>query len=153
MALWAVSDRTVSAKIFCYLVDIYVIHEYAPTVDSTGNEMKCFYEELQTTLEAKKQWNGHCDGGLNAKVGMGSHDSSVGLFGLGLQNRSSEEIAESCDSNKLFSANTLCEWPKRRKNTWISPDDKCRNQIDFRCVDQRFRAMTNSKTSQCRLRQ
>ncbi|GFR91327.1 endonuclease-reverse transcriptase [Elysia marginata] len=73
---------------------------------------------------------------MNAKVGEGEdRECGIGPFGLGIRNERGDMLATFCQTNNLTVANTLFEQPKRRRYTWISPDQKIRNQIHYIMVD------------------
>ena len=56
---------------------------------------------------------------------------ATGKFGLGIQNEAGQRLAEFCQENTLFIANTLFQQHKRRLYTWTSPDGQHQNQIDY----------------------
>ena len=56
-------------------------------------------------------------------------------FGLGVQNEAGQRQIEFCQEN----TNTLSQQHKRRLDTWMSPDGKYRNQIDYILCSQRWR--------------
>ena len=59
--------------------------------------------------------------------------------GMGEKNERGEKLIEFCQSRKLTITNTWFTQPNRRKYTWISPDGKTRNQIDYIMINTRFR--------------
>ena len=64
-------------------------------------------------------------------------------FGLGVQNEAGQRLIEFCQEN----TNTLSQQHKRRLDTWMSPDGKYRNQIDYILCSQRWRnSIQSAKT-------
>ena len=78
-------------------------------------------------------------GDLNAKVEEERHESIIGKYGLGQRNERGERLIQFCQRNHLFVANTWFRQPSRKRYTWKSPGDVCRNQIDFVMLNERFR--------------
>jgi hypothetical protein len=76
---------------------------------------------------------------MNAKVGAERYQNVTGSHGLGELNVRGERLLEFCEVYYLGIANTWFEHPSRRKYTWRSPGDICRNQIDFIMIKNRFR--------------
>ena len=137
---WAISERVLLTKISARPFNIALIQVYSPTADAEEEEIDQFYEELDT---AKK----HCKsqevviimGDLNAKVGRGRDEDTVGPHGLGIRNDRGERWIEWCKSNEQVIMNTWFELPKRRLHTWTNPAGTARNQIDYITVNSRFR--------------
>ena len=76
---------------------IMVIQVYAPTNNTEEAEVEWFYEELQDLLELTpkkdvlfvvRDWN--------AKVGSQEIPAVTGKFGLGVQNKPVQRLAELC---------------------------------------------------------
>ena len=87
-------------------------------------------------------------GDLNAKVG-GKEDKECGIgpFGLGDRNDRGDMLATFCKANSLSITNTYFKHHQRRKYTWISPGDRCRNQIDYIMIDTAWMSsITNART-------
>ena len=70
-------------------------------------------------------------GDWNAKVGSQEIPGVTGKFGLRVQNEAGQKLTEFCQENTLVIANTFFQQHKRRPYTWISPDGRYRNQIDY----------------------
>ena len=121
--------------------NIRVIQLYAPTTNAEETEVERFCEDLQNQLELtpkKKKKDVHCiTGGWNAKVGNQEILEIIGKFGLGVQNKAGQRLAEFCQENTLVIANTRFLQHKRRLYTWTSPDGQHQNQIDYILCSQR----------------
>ena len=68
----------------------------------------------------------------------------TGKFGLGVQNEAGQALIEFCKENARVIANTLFQQHQRRLYTWISPDSRHRNQIDYILCSQRWRSSIQS---------
>lgn len=64
-----------------------------------------------------------------------------------LANEQGETLIEWCKAHYMNILNTTFKHHKRRLHTWKSPGDLFRNQIDYICINQRFRnSVKNCKT-------
>ena len=73
-------------------------------------------------------------GDWNAKVGKDSNltwPTTVGKLALGTINISGEKLLQFCSINNLSTTNTMYKHKTSGLVTWISPDGKARNQIDY----------------------
>ncbi|XP_072020216.1 uncharacterized protein [Amphiura filiformis] len=59
---------------------------------------------------------------------------------LGKANERGERLADFCNENELIVTNTLFQQYPRRLYTWISPDGRTRNQIDYILIKRRWRS-------------
>ena len=78
-------------------------------------------------------------GDFNGKVGKGKEEQTVGPFGLGERNDRGGKLVEWCKANRYTIGNTWFHQHRRNLYTWISPGDRCRNQIDYILINERFR--------------
>ena len=87
-------------------------------------------------------------GDLNAKVGKAETKTDcTGTFGLGEQNERGENLVDLCNTNNFVIANTLFQHHPRHLYTWISPDEKTRNQIDYIMLSKKWKScIKNVKT-------
>ena len=80
---------------------------YAPTAESTEEEIDIFYETLE---EAKAQCKSDeiniIMGDLNAKVGHGQDGMTVGEFGVEKKNEHGDRWVEWCEANNMVIMNT-----------------------------------------------
>ena len=140
LGYWPVSDRIIMMKIQGKPFNIAIVRVYAPTSASTDDEIEEFYNLLESTLDQVKSNEVLVVmGDLNANVGQERNGNIVGPCGVGEKNERGEELIEFCQSRKLTITNTWFTQPNRRKYTWISPDGKTRNQIDYIMINTRFR--------------
>ena len=112
--------------------NITVIKVYAPTNKAEEAEGEWFYEDLQDLLEqTPPKDDPFIIGDWNAKVGSQETPGVTGKFGFGMQNEAWQRLIEICQENTLVMANTLFQQHKRRLYTWISPDGRHQNYIDY----------------------
>ena len=97
------------------------IQVYAPTADSSNDEIISFYNDLQITLNSipKKDYV-IILGDFNAKIGTYQPlwKDSMCKFGIGNINKCSERLLQFCIANELFVANTVFPHLSSRKWTW-----------------------------------
>ncbi len=140
MGFWAISERVILVKFKGHPFNVSIIQVYAPTSENTDDEIETFYEDLD---QAKRQCRSQeillIMGDLNAKVGRGREGNIVGPHGLGTRNENGERWIEWCQENNEVIMNTWFQHHPRRLYTWVSPDDRARNQIDYITINQRFR--------------
>ena len=135
-----ISDRVMMLKLKGQPFDISIVQGYAPTTDSSDDEVEKFYDDMKNAMKYVK-----CGevvivmGDFNAKVGSEKHTNIVGKYGLGSRNDRGRRLIQFCEEYNLMITNTWFQHPKRRLYTWKSPGDLYRNQIDFILVNHRFR--------------
>ncbi len=144
---WTVNERILLVKLQGQPFNISFIVVYAPTADSTEEEIDAFYETLQ---EAKAQCKSDeiniVMGDLNAKVGEGQDGKTVGQHGIDERNERGDKWVHWCENNDMVIMNTWFKEHPRRIYTWKSPGDIIRNQIDYIAINGRFkRAVKQAK--------
>ena len=108
-------------------------------------EVERFYEDLQDLLElTPKKIHPFHHRDWNAKVGSQEIAGVTGKFGLGVQNKVWQRLAEFCQENALVIAKTLFQQHKRRLYTWTLPDGQYRNQADYILCSRRWRSFVES---------
>ena len=136
-----ISDRIIKVRIQAKPHNITFIQCYAPTSLASDEEIDSFYNSLQETMDSIPNRDIKVVmGDFNAKVGQGSTNMACGKFGLGEQNIRGEDLLEFCSSNNLTIANTLFQKHPRHHYTWISPDNRTRNQIDYITFSQKWKS-------------
>ena len=69
------------------------------------------------------------------------------ISGLGERNENGDLMVDFCREFGLVVTNTWNEQREEERHTWISPDGRTRNQIDYILIDKRYRnSVTNSKS-------
>ena len=88
-------------------------------------------------------------GDFNAKVGEGQQTNwpnTVGRYGLGKPNERGLELLQFCAINDLAITNTLFSHSTKRRATWVSPDNKTLNQIDYIIIQEKWKSkLKNSR--------
>ena len=140
LGYWAVSDRVIMVKVKGHPFNMNFIQVYAPTQDSTEEEVDLFYEGLgEAWAQCKSQEVTMVMGDFNAKVGEGRFEDVVGPYGLGERNFRGERLISWCDANDLMLANTWFRKHPRLLWTWKSPGGRYKNQIDYIAINKRYR--------------
>ena len=144
-----VSDRIICLRLKANPVDMLIIQVYAPTNDSPESEIEAFYEQVSNTMKLYKK-NTDCIiimGDFNGKVGEIKEEDIVGPYGLGQRNENGQNILDYCRRHNLMIANTWFQTRQNARHTWLAPDGKTKNQIDYIMVDKRYRnGVINCKT-------
>lgn len=112
---------------------IKYIQVYAPTTAYSDMEVEEFYSNLQNAVnDAKKCKQVIVMGDFNGKVGKQlSKVKEVGKHGLGEANKRGQRLIEFAMGNKLYISNTFFEKQDQNKWTWLHPNKKIKNQIDY----------------------
>ena len=122
---------------------------YAPNEDEEEEENERFYDMLDEAIKEQRKGR-EClvvMGDFNGKVGMYKEEDTIGPYGVGIRNDNGQLLIEFCKGRNLFVTNTWFQQRKSAQLTWISPDRRTRNQIDFVLCDKRFRnGVKNSKS-------
>ncbi|XP_073980223.1 uncharacterized protein [Rhodnius prolixus] len=116
---------------------IKIIQIYAPTSDSTEEELEEFYGKLQPAVDEDPCRFTIIIGDWNAKVGKTEGENAVGGFGFGERNERGNEMIEFAEANNLAIMNTFFKKDPERKWTWISPDGNTKNEIDYVIVNRK----------------
>uniref|UniRef100_A0A8D9FJ87 Craniofacial development protein 2 n=1 Tax=Cacopsylla melanoneura TaxID=428564 RepID=A0A8D9FJ87_9HEMI len=126
--------------------NIFLVQCYSPTAEK-HDERETFYNHLNEVIKKKKSEEILMVlGDFNAKVGLGRIDNIVGPFGLGEMNDAGEDFVSFCSENSLTICNTWFEQKVSARHTWTSPGGNTKNQIDYICINQRYRnAILNAK--------
>ena len=142
------SERIILCKLKEEHHDTLIIQIYAPSTDYSEEDIEQFYDDLSNVVKQNKKWSDKliiC-GDFNAKIGKEREEKIVGPYGLGERNNSGDKLVEFCRRNDLFVTNTWFEQKETARHTWVSPGDRCRNQIDYILCSQRYRnSILNSK--------
>uniref|UniRef100_A0A8R1ET93 Endo/exonuclease/phosphatase domain-containing protein n=1 Tax=Caenorhabditis japonica TaxID=281687 RepID=A0A8R1ET93_CAEJA len=113
---------------------------YAPTSAANETQSDKFYKDLKKVYTRLSKWDSSiiiC-GDFNAVVGCSSDDLPfVGGHGTGQRSDNGDRLVNFAFSNRVSILNTI--YPKRpnRKWTWISPNGKTKNEIDFILTNRR----------------
>ncbi|EYC06244.1 hypothetical protein Y032_0077g1103 [Ancylostoma ceylanicum] len=115
-----------------------VIQVYAPTTAHTDDEYYEFLDHITEALNTRssasprKKCTKIVIGDFNAKIGCGNAEEQyIGPYGLGVRNRRGNILAHFCCETHLHVMNNRFQKRSSRKWTWISPNMKTKNAIDF----------------------
>ena len=130
-----ISERLISASFELKSGPLTIFQTYAPDSSYSDTEYDEHLDLLQTKInELPKKSKYLVLGDFNAIVGRDAYinwSEAAGMFGLGKMNDRGEQLLQLCAINELVITNTLYKHRKGRRATWISPDGKARNQIDY----------------------
>ena len=151
--LRGVSERLTLLKLKGKSNNQYYIQCYAPTTDHSDEEVDQFYNLLQDLLDKIPQRDDlFVLGDFNAKVcGLNSqYPEVVGIHSNVKRghNKRGKRLMTFCTRNSLDITNIF--FKHRRKYTWISPDGKTLNTIDYILVrNKALRNVTDAHTVAC----
>ena len=137
-----VCSRIIRARFYSRITKMTIIQCYAPTEDADIEVKDEFYAKLQEQLSKVSNRDILIVmGDLNAKVGQDNTgvERNMGKHGLGSRNDNGERFLDFCMENELVIGGTLFQHKRIHKETWLSPDNKTRNQIDHVAISQRWR--------------
>ncbi|CAH2105689.1 unnamed protein product [Euphydryas editha] len=128
----ALSERVALLQVNIYGTMFSLIQVYAPTTAASEAEIENMYNDLDEAI-SKCTKNIIFMGDMNAKIGKPEcHERLVmGDYGYGNRNCRGKMFIHFCLQNKLKIVNTMFKKPKKLRWTWMSPDGKSMNEIDF----------------------
>ncbi|CAG9138047.1 unnamed protein product, partial [Plutella xylostella] len=127
-----ISDRVIRLDMCLNNQTVHLIQCYAPTESSTIEELDMFYKNLRDALINTSK-NTIVMGDFNSKIGFPTAEDRtvMGPWGYGERNERGKILIQFCFENQLYITNTHFKKNYKQKWTWISPDGKTRNEIDF----------------------
>ncbi|KAJ8704650.1 hypothetical protein PYW07_011838 [Mythimna separata] len=110
-----------------------VIQVYSPTEQATSTEILDFYDKLRVVMENHSENNIVLMGDFNAQVGarVAGEEHIIGKYGRGKRSKNGEKLVELLLEQNLTLLNSMYRKKTKSKWTWISPDGKTRNEIDY----------------------
>ncbi|CAG9133694.1 unnamed protein product [Plutella xylostella] len=115
-----------------------VIQVYAPTSKHTDDEVELAYEDVSSALRKLTTHFTVVMGDFNAKLGkQEGGETKVGSHGFGVRNHRGQMLADFLEKEGLYMMNSFYKKKPQRKWTWISPDGKTKNEIDFILTDKK----------------
>jgi len=123
LEFWAISDRVIVVKIRGHSFSKNIVQVYAPTADSSEEDIIYFYDQLN---QARAQFKSQdslvivCD--FNVKVDNRSYEDIVGPYGLGERNIRNDKLIEWCTENNQIIMNTWFQHHPRRLWNWTSQE-------------------------------
>lgn len=130
-----ISDRVIRLDLYFNKKQMHIIQCYAPTESSSLEDLEDFYKDVQIALENTDK-NTIVMGDFNSKIGKRTPEEEkvIGPWGYGVRNERGKLLIQFCFENQLYIANSHFKKNEKQKWTWISPDGKTRNEIDFMLV-------------------
>lgn len=110
-----------------------IIQTYAPTENSSEEEVTTFYNNITMAHEMTNNGIVLVIGDFNAKIGQPQIEENLimGKYGYGKRNERGERLIDYAREYKLAVMNTFFKKRANQRWTWISPDHKVKNEIDF----------------------
>lgn len=130
-----ISDRIVilHMNIPEYKKDWTIIQVYAPTEQASKSDIDDFYNKLSEIV--RRYYCNHLIlmGDFNAQVGTREEGEEfiLGKYGYGKRSFNGQKLIGFLLENNLTLLNTLFIKNPKTKWTWISPDGKYKNEIDY----------------------
>ncbi|KAI8428464.1 hypothetical protein MSG28_007275 [Choristoneura fumiferana] len=127
-----ISERVAILKLKFGNMPLTIIQTYAPTENSSEEEIVKFYNDLKTAHELSDK-KFLVVGDFNAKIGYPKPEENMimGKYGYGNRNGRGERLIQYASEYKLSIMNTFFKKKPSRKWTWMSPNQKIRNEIDY----------------------
>lgn len=127
-----ISERVAVLKLKFEHELLTLVQAYAPTEQASEEEIDQFYNDIRKTQEIQDR-NLIVMGDFNARVGQPKKYEKIilGKFGYGKRNERGNKLVQYACEQKLSIMNTYFKKNADRRWTWISPDQKTKNEIDF----------------------
>lgn len=140
----AYSDRVARIDLKFEHTTLNIIQVYAPTEKATDKEISLFYKDIESALKGTNR-DTILMGDFNAKIGWPTKEEYLicGPNGYGDRNERGSILINFCFQYQLHITNTLFKKNEKQKWTWISPDGKHKNEIDFILVKTREKVQNN----------
>ena len=138
-----ISERLMSVTFDTMDGPLTIFQIYAPDSSYKDEIYEEFYDTIQEKINALPRINSYLIlGDFNAKVGSEQHENwpeTVGRYGLGKTSDRGSQLLQFCAINGLVITNTLFRHSSKRRATWISPDNRTMNQIDYIIVQGKWK--------------
>ncbi|CAG4944708.1 unnamed protein product [Colias eurytheme] len=132
-----ISERVALLQLKLEQVTISIIQAYAPTETSQEEEVQTFYNDMEKAHLLAGN-NLIVMGDFNAKIGHPKSEESLcmGRYGYGQRNQRGQQLIDYAIEHQLCIMNTFFKKKQNRKWTWMSPNQKVKNEIDFIMTNQ-----------------
>ncbi|XP_078619529.1 uncharacterized protein LOC144886675 [Branchiostoma floridae x Branchiostoma japonicum] len=139
-----VSERIITARFQSRHGKTSIVQVYAPTDDAEESDMDQFYGLLQDTFDNTPSHDVKIlMGDFNAQVDSSRQgfENVMGPFGSAHKTSDNgERLLFFCNTNSLSIGNTFFQHKRIHKKTWRSPDGTTNNEIDYICINQRWKS-------------
>ena len=138
-----VNDRIITVRFQSRHAKTTLIQVYAPTEDATEEAKDTFYQQLQDVFNETPSYDVKIlMGDLNAKIDnkRDGFQDVIGPYGSAREtNDNGERFISFCNTNGFFIGNTQFQHKKIHKNTWRSLNGHVFNEIDYICINKKWR--------------
>jgi len=139
-----VSHRIITARLQMQQAKVTVIQVYAPTETAENSEKDEFYTQLQDSLDEIPSYDTKLlIGDFNAQIDSDRWGQNVAVGPHGTvkeTTKNGERLTSLCVDNGLKIGNTFFQHKDIHKKTWLSPDSNTQNEIDYICINNRWRS-------------
>ncbi|XP_022820587.1 uncharacterized protein LOC111352346 [Spodoptera litura] len=110
-----------------------IVQVYSPTEQSTKSEIESFYISLNDAIKDHAHKNYIVMGDFNAQIGppRNGEDIVLGPYSSGKRTRNGQKLMEMAFENHMKILNSQFKKRLSRKWTWVSPDGRYKNEIDY----------------------
>ncbi|PZC76173.1 hypothetical protein B5X24_HaOG204917 [Helicoverpa armigera] len=111
-----------------------LVQTYAPTSAYSDDDVEDYYDLLNKACEDNRGTFNIVLGDFNAKIGARQDqddDKIIGPHGLGTRNERGSRLLQFAFGQMLSISNTFFTKKPQRRWTWMSPDGRTKNEIDF----------------------
>ena len=129
-----ISSRLMTARFNSKGRRVTIIQCYAPTNNADQEKKEQFYRQLQSTIDNTPVGDIKIlMGNMNAKLGLDNtgRELIMGREALGEMNENGELFVDFCAFNELVIGGSVFKHRDIHKATWVSPDGRTKNQIDY----------------------
>jgi exonuclease III len=138
-----ISERMMSVTLDIGDGPLTIFQVYAPDTSYSDVEIDLFYENFQDQISQLARKSRYMIlGDFNAKVGRKAYENwpeVAGKYSIGKGNDSGEKLLQFSAINSLAIMNTVYKHKHKKLVTWISPDGRIRNQIDYIIMQQKHK--------------
>ena len=142
-----VNERIITARLQSRHTKSTIVQVYAPTEEAEQADKDNFYEQLQDTLNRVPSHDVLIlIGDLNAQIDShrGGLEHVIGPHGTARRtNDNGKRFMLLCSTNSLCIMNTFFQHRSVHKKTWKSPNGTIQNEIDFICMNKRWKTAVN----------
>lgn len=142
IALSQANDRIITARFNSRYISTTIVQVYAPVNEDDEEAKDVLYDQVQNCIDNISKH----DIVLLMETGMQSdQQNGEGVLGHhrlhGERSENGWRFVELCASNNMVITTTLFPHKNIYKHTWVSPDNRTRNQIDHVAVCGKFRRL------------
>lgn len=133
IAFTGISERVCLLEIELENHRFTIIQAYAPTENSSQEEIDSFYEDLAKAHDSTSTKFIISMGDFNAQIGIPKEYERLiaGKYGYGNRSTRGERLIQYAQEYNLKIMNTMFKQKPKNRWTWISPDKNTRNEIDY----------------------